>query len=75
MKLIVTGATGYIGAEVLRQCLCHPDVTTVVALTRRPLPSSPNADDPRVRNIVMRDFAEYPEEILRELEGAQGCIW
>ncbi|OAA40889.1 NAD(P)-binding domain protein [Beauveria brongniartii RCEF 3172] len=38
MKLIVVGATGLIGTEVIRQALLHQSVTSVVALGRRPTP-------------------------------------
>ncbi|KAM3561230.1 hypothetical protein MY1884_002497 [Beauveria asiatica] len=38
MKLIVVGATGLIGTEVIRQALSHKSVTSVVALGRRPTP-------------------------------------
>lgn len=37
MKLIVTGATGFVGKEVVRLSLKQPDITAVVALSRTPL--------------------------------------
>ncbi len=37
MKLLLIGATGLVGHEVLTQALEHPRVESVTALTRRPL--------------------------------------
>ncbi|QKR99312.1 NAD(P)H-binding protein [Sphingomonas sp. CL5.1] len=37
MKLLLVGATGLVGHEVLTQALEHPRVESVIALTRRPL--------------------------------------
>jgi len=34
MRIIVTGATGLIGAEVIRQAIINDDIDTVVAITR-----------------------------------------
>ena len=44
MRIVVTGATGNVGSQLLPQLLASPDVTSVVGLARR-LPADP---DPRV---------------------------
>ena len=44
MRIVVTGATGNVGSQLLPQLLAAPEVSSVVGLARR-LPSSP---DPRV---------------------------
>ena len=44
MRIVVTGATGNVGSQLLPQLLEHPQVTSVVGLARR-LPATP---DPRV---------------------------
>lgn len=41
MKLILIGSTGLVGREVLRLALASPQVDSVLALTRRPLPAHP----------------------------------
>lgn len=74
MKLILTGCTGFIGGEVLSQCLQNPSVTSIVALSRRKLPDSVGSDG-KLKVIVMKDFNAYSEEVVREMEGAGGCIW
>lgn len=71
MKVIVTGSTGTVGSAVLQRCIEHPDITSVVALTRRPLDIS----DPKLNNIIHKDFMKYDEEVLDQLKGAQACIW
>ncbi|KAF1950563.1 putative nucleoside-diphosphate-sugar epimerase [Byssothecium circinans] len=37
MKIILSGSTGLVGREVIRQALLNPRVTSVIALTRRPI--------------------------------------
>jgi uncharacterized protein YbjT (DUF2867 family) len=73
MKVILLGSTGFIGKEVLAQCLKTPAITTIVALTRRDLPKQ--AVDSRLTVIIAEDFKSYPEPILEQLKGADACIW
>lgn len=61
-RLLILGATGAVGREVLRLALQHPQVRQVLAPTRRPLPAHPRLVNP------ITDFAR-PEEALAE--GAQ----
>ncbi|KAF8191045.1 hypothetical protein K438DRAFT_1919489 [Mycena galopus ATCC 62051] len=67
MKVILAGTTGFIGSEVLAQCLRNPAITTIVVLSRRTLPAA-HADHPK-------NFTLYSPEVLAELEGADACIW
>ena len=71
MKVIVTGATGFIGAEVLAQTLAHPAITSVVALSRRELPTK----HPKLTTIIHSDFTSYPPSLLSQLAGAEACIY
>jgi dTDP-4-dehydrorhamnose reductase len=81
MKLILAGSTGLVGTEVLRQCLLNPKITSVVALTRRPIDISALASKAhsiktdKVKSIVLQDFTEYPADVKRELADADACIW
>ncbi|KAJ7043696.1 hypothetical protein C8F04DRAFT_1072994, partial [Mycena alexandri] len=72
--LILTGATGFVGSEVLAQCRRNPAISSIVVLTRRPLPD-PIAADPKVQAIVLKDFNSYPADVVKQLEGADACIW
>ena len=74
MKFILTGCTGFIGGEVIYQCLRNPSITSVVALTRRKLPET-FTTNPKLKEVVMKDFNAYPESVLKELSGADACIW
>jgi nucleoside-diphosphate-sugar epimerase len=74
MKVILTGVTGFIGSEVLTQCCKNPAITSIIALSRRPL-STDITKDPRVEIIVLKDFTAYSKEVIEQLEGADACIW
>ena len=73
MKIILTGSTGFIGGEVLAQCLKNPAITFIVVLSRREL--SKEISDPRLKVIIMKSFTQYPDSVLEELAGADACIW
>jgi nucleoside-diphosphate-sugar epimerase len=74
MKVILTGVTGFIGSEILTQCQQDPTITSIIALTRRPL-SETISKDPKVEAIVMEDFNTYSDEVVEKMEGADACIW
>lgn len=80
MKLIVTGATGFVGSEVIRQALRNSAISTVVALARKPVlaPSNagPDADSTKLQSVILEDWTSpYPEIVQEHLKGADGCIW
>ncbi|QKO23812.1 NAD(P)H-binding protein [Rhodoferax sp. BAB1] len=56
MRLLLAGATGAVGREVLAAALADPRFQQVVAPTRRPLPAHP-----RLLNPVL-DFATLPAD-------------
>jgi uncharacterized protein YbjT (DUF2867 family) len=65
MHLLVTGATGAVGNEVVRQALADPRIARVVALTRRPLAWT----DPRLDVRLLDDFGSS-DAIARVLPAA-----
>jgi nucleoside-diphosphate-sugar epimerase len=73
MKVILAGSTGFIGREVLTQCLKNPSITSILALSRRELPGT--ISDPRLKVVILKDFASYPDSVLQELASADACIW
>jgi nucleoside-diphosphate-sugar epimerase len=75
MKVILTGSTGTIGSRVLQDCLANPKITSIVALSRRPL-SAEVASHPKLHVIIQQDFSTYtPSQLRNELSGASACIW
>lgn len=56
MKLLLVGATGLVGRNVLAQALADPSVGAVVAPTRRELPAHPKLRNPQV------DFDCLPQD-------------
>ena len=68
MKLILTGATGFAGGEVLRQALADPAVERVTVLTRRPL----DLTHAKLNEVIVRDFLDYSSV---RLDNADACIW
>ncbi|ORY12195.1 hypothetical protein BCR34DRAFT_600761 [Clohesyomyces aquaticus] len=80
MKLVITGATGLVGTEVIRQSLSIPGITSVVALGRREVlaPSSvrPSADPSKLKSVILKSFDEdLPEDVKNQLRGVNACIW
>ncbi|KAJ5372765.1 hypothetical protein N7517_004771 [Penicillium concentricum] len=75
MKLIVAGATGLLGTEIVRQSLQMRDITRVVALARRPLQLDEGIDTSKLRSVDIHDYGEYPDIVKAELAGAEACIW
>jgi len=71
MKVILTGPTGFIGAEVLLQLLASPSITTIIALSRRSLTQS----SPKLQTIIHSDFTAYPPDILEQFKGASALIY
>jgi hypothetical protein len=74
MKIILTGSTGFIGSEVLTQCLANPSITSITAISRRKLPDSISSN-PKLQTVILDDFTTYTDEVLRECVGAEACIW
>jgi len=77
MHIILTGATGTVGAAVLRNCLASPTITRLSILSRRQftLPTGDGLDAQKAQIIVSDDFAAYPPSLTDLLRGADGCVW
>ena len=74
MKILVAGASGMVGGEVLEQCLAHPQISSVVAFVRRELPVEVSRN-PKLQCVLVEDFATWPEGVLEAHSDAAGIIW
>ncbi|KAI0399441.1 hypothetical protein F4802DRAFT_589473 [Xylaria palmicola] len=74
MKVLITGASGSIGGECLNQCLAHPSISTVVAFVRRDLPAAVSGH-PKLECVRVKDFSQWPEDVLEAHADAAGMIW
>ncbi|KUJ07722.1 NAD(P)-binding protein [Mollisia scopiformis] len=79
MKLIITGATGFVGKEAVRQALHNPAVSSVVVLARKPLPQdTPGLDEgnAKLQWVVLEDWTSpYSETVREHVMNADACIW
>jgi uncharacterized protein YbjT (DUF2867 family) len=75
MKLIVAGATGLVGSEIIRQSLQISEITQVIALARKPVQVDDGIDSSKLKSVVVRDYGEYPDHVKAEFAGADACIW
>lgn len=70
MKVILTGSTGFIGGEVLEQCLQNARITSIIALSRREL--SPSVThNPKLKVLIMENFLSYSPSILQGIRDAE----
>ncbi|KAI1746984.1 hypothetical protein F4782DRAFT_468927 [Xylaria castorea] len=74
MKVLITGASGSIGGGCLIQCLTHPSITTIVAFMRRELPGDVS-NHPKLKTVLIKDFSQWPQDVLEEHSDAVGMIW
>ena len=74
MKFILAGTSGFIGREILSQLLQKSSITSLIVLSRRPLPELA-ARSSRIKVIVFENFLSYPDSLLQELAKAKACLW
>ncbi|MGB9415043.1 MAG: NAD-dependent dehydratase [Acidobacteriaceae bacterium] len=65
MKILLLGATGLVGKNVLAQALAHPAITGLVAPTRQPL-----APHPKLMNPV----SDHLKSLLGVTQGVDGVV-
>jgi uncharacterized protein YbjT (DUF2867 family) len=70
MNVIITGATGMVGSETVRQALLDTAITKVTAIVRKPLV----LQHPKLNVIVHQDFLNFSSlsNILKEHDA---CLW
>jgi hypothetical protein len=73
MHLVLTGATGLVGASVLHSMLAQESISRISILSRRPVAMAEGHDKAKV--IIHKDYKTYEKVLLEELKDAQGCVW
>lgn len=68
MKLLLTGATGFTGGEVLKQALADDAIEQVTVWTRRPI----GVTHAKLKEVLVADFLDYRGVSLGD---ADACIW
>jgi nucleoside-diphosphate-sugar epimerase len=71
MKIILTGATGFVGNETLTQLIKDPSIERVTCLTRREL----KTQSEKIHTVILKDFTSYDSKLAAELANHNGCIW
>ncbi|KAI3319115.1 hypothetical protein HD806DRAFT_510041 [Xylariaceae sp. AK1471] len=74
MNIIITGATGFVGKEVVQQAIASEKIKHAFVLTRKALPDEISKNE-KVTIIEHADFSTYPQEVISQLAGAEACIW
>lgn len=77
-KLIITGATGTAGFAAYLAALADPSVSYITLLLRRDLPSwadLPSNASEKSKTIIMKDFTQYPEDVISQIADHDGCVW
>lgn len=75
MKLIVAGATGLVGSEIIRQSLEISEITSIIALARKPIQIEESDHSSKLKSVVVSDYGDYPDHVKAALAGADACIW
>jgi len=69
-KSIIFGATGMVGEGVLHVCLHHPDVESVLVISRKPC----GLKDDKLKEILHNDFFDYTT-LGDRLKGYNACFF
>jgi uncharacterized protein YbjT (DUF2867 family) len=69
-SIIVTGATGTAGSEVIRQAIINDDIDKVTALVRKPL----SINHPKLQVIIHQNFLDY-STLTEVFKQHDACIW
>ncbi len=70
MKLVIFGATGMVGAGVLREALAARDVEAVLSVGRR----SCGVAHPKLRELLLSELFDFAA-VEDQLTGHDACIW
>ena len=70
MRVVIFGATGMVGSEVLAQCLANDKIKNVLTVGRR----KSGVDNPKLKEIVHGDFRDF-SALEPELADVDVCFY
>ena len=70
MKIIITGATGMVGSEVVRQAILDDAITEITAIVRKPLSIS----HPKLKIVLHQNFLDYTA-LSETFKANDACLW
>jgi uncharacterized protein YbjT (DUF2867 family) len=70
MKVIITGATGFVGEGVLLECLHHPAISAVLVVGRRTC----GYTDPKLKELIVPNFFQL-DQFTAALSGYDACFY
>ena len=70
MRIIVTGATGLAGEEVVRQAIANNKITSITAIVRKPM----KLQSPKLQTIIHNNFMDY-SELKEVIENNDAFLW
>ncbi len=72
MKIIVTGGTGMVGAEVIRQAMADSDIESITAISRKPL----TLQHPKLKTIIHTDYLKYDalKDVFKSNDAVVWCL-
>lgn len=71
MKILIFGATGMVGAGVLRECLLAADVTQLRTVGRTPM----QITHPKLIDLVVPDILDWSPTVQREICDFDACFF
>ncbi|KAI1419328.1 hypothetical protein F5Y12DRAFT_266691 [Xylaria sp. FL1777] len=74
MKIIIIGATGFVGGAVVKQAIRSNKISHIFLLARERLPDDIE-NNAKITVILHPHFSQYPDRMLLQIVGAQACIW
>ena len=70
IKLILTGATGFVGEGVLLECLQNTHVSEILLINRRHFP----LEHPKLKELIVPDFFQL-DQYSESLKGYHACFY
>ncbi|KAK7912188.1 hypothetical protein PG985_014669 [Apiospora marii] len=76
MKVVIVGGSGLVATELISQSMAMAEITSVVAVARKPIElGADTVDHAKFKSMVIDDYERFGDPVRKELAGADVCIW